>query len=186
MGITVFKDKADSSRTYLRITRAINGKEQQRYVRVSGSSKSAMQRAMAEARKIDENLKQWQKSVRQLRAMQGESLVHDDGTIVGLQLQRREREGRKPATEFKIRVKMPDKAAVFKSVSVDRYGFDEAFKLAVERICELRDLGNESEAYERMLGCIDAYRERLDDEGQGGDVALPGRLLGQLSQWLKR
>lgn len=185
MGITVFKDNADSSRTYLRITRAINGKEQQRYVRINGSTKTAMQEAMTEARKIDEQLKDWQEEERHSKALKGESLVHEDGTIVGLQLQRREREGRKPATEFKIRVKLPDQPAVFKSVSVDRYGFDEAFKKSIERICELRDLGLESEAYQRMAACSDSYRKKLN-EGSEHDSALPGRLLGQLSQWLKR
>ncbi len=184
MGITVFKDNADSSRTYLRITRAINGKEQQRYVRVNGSSKAAMQKAMAEAKKIDQRLQEWQKAVRQLMAINGESLVHEDGTIVGLQLQKRNRDGRKPATEFKIRVKIHDKPPIFKSVSVDRYGFEEAFARSVARICELRDLGTDSEAYQRMLGCIDAYREKY--EAQEDESGLPMRLVGKVSQWLRR
>ena len=159
----------------MRITRAINGKEQQRYVRVAGKSKTAMQKAMAEAREIDQRLQQWQKAVRHLMAMQGESLIHEDGTIVGLQLQRREREGRNPATEFKIRVKLADRPPYFKSVSVDKYGFEEAFRMSVERICELRDLAKDTEAFQKMLGCIDAYREKLDaptptaanDSGEG-------------------
>lgn len=186
MGITVFKDNADSTRTYLRITRAINGKEQQRYVRVEGNSKAAMQKAMAEARKIDQRLQEWQQAVRHLLALNGESLIHDDGTIVGLQLQRRERAGRKPATEFKIRVKLPDKPAFFKSVSVDRYGFEEAFRMAVERICELRDLGTDAEAYQRMLQCIDAYRSKLSEEDRGVLREMAEGLGQRLTQWFRR
>ena len=40
-----------------------------RYVRVNGKSKAA-QKAMAEAKDIDQRLQQWQKAVRQLMAMQ--------------------------------------------------------------------------------------------------------------------
>jgi hypothetical protein len=187
MGITVFKDSSDSSRTYLRVTRAINGKEQQRYVRVAGKSKTAMQKAMAEAKEIDLRLQQWQKAVRHLMAMQGESLIHDDGTIVGLQLQRREREGRKPATEFKIRVKLADKPPYFKSVSVDKYGFENAFRMSVERICELRDLAKDTEAHEKMLKCIDAYKEKLSDDHETEQHESSEGWIGQtLSRIFKR
>ncbi|MBK8971137.1 MAG: hypothetical protein IPM37_07100 [Hahellaceae bacterium] len=187
MGITVFKDSSDSSRTYLRVTRAINGKEQQRYVRVNGKSKAAMQKAMAEAKDIDQRLQQWQKAVRQLMAMQGESLIHEDGTIVGLQLQRREREGRKPATEFKIRVKLNDKPAFFKSVSVDKYGFETAFGMSVERICELRDLPPDSEACQKMLACIDAYKDKLPEGEKSEKGESNEGWLGQtISRFFKR
>jgi len=160
MGITVFKDSNDSSRTYLRITRAINGREQQRYVRVDGTSKAAMKRAMKEANEIDQRLEQWQSAVKELISLSGENLIHEDGTVVGLQLQTRHREGRKPATEFKIRVKLNDHEPLFKSVSVDKFGFDEAFELSVKRICELRNLSEDSEAYSRLLNAKEAYRKK--------------------------
>jgi hypothetical protein len=160
MGITVFKDSNDSARTYLRITRAINGREQQRYVRVEGSSKAAMKRAMKQASEIDQRLEQWQSAVKELISLSGDNLIHDDGTIVGLQLQTRHREGRKPATEFKIRVKLNDSEPLFKSVSVDKFGFDEAFDLSVRRICELRNLSEESEAFSKLLNAKEAYRNK--------------------------
>ena len=162
MGITVFKDNSESSRTYLRITRAINGREQQRYVRVEGTSKLAMKQAMKEARDIDQRLEQWQVAVKDLISLRGDNLIHEDGTIVGLQLQTRHREGRKPATEFKIRVKLNGGAPLFKSVSVDRYGFDEAFKVAINRICELRNLSRESEAFGRLLEAKEAYQQKYN------------------------
>ena len=162
MGITVFKDSADSTRTYLRITRAINGKEQQRYVRVEGNSKAAMQKAMKKAREIDQRLAQWQAAVRHLMTLRGERLIHEDGSIVGLQLQVRDREARGPSIEFKIRVKLPDKPAVFKSVSVNRYGFDTAFDMALERICELRDIPQDSEAMEKMKAARAFYKKKYD------------------------
>ena len=37
----------------------------------------------------------------------GDGLIHEDGKIIGLQLQTRLRDGRKPCTEFKIRIKNP-------------------------------------------------------------------------------
>lgn len=162
MGITVFKDSNDSSRTYLRITRAINGREQQRYVRVEGASKAAMNRAMKQAKEIDQRLQQWQSAVRELITLSGDNLIHEDGTIVGLQLQTRYRDGRKPATEFKLRVKMPDKKPLFKSVSVDKHGFDDAFTLAVKRLCDLRNLSEDSEAYRRLMNCREAYLEKYE------------------------
>ena len=162
MGITVFKDSNDSSRTYLRITRAINGREQQRYVRVESPSKAAMKRAMNEAKEIDQRLQQWQTAVRELIALSGDNLIHEDGTVVGLQLQTRHREGRKPATEFKLRVKMPDSRPLFKSVSVDKHGFDDAYELAISRICELRGLSDQSEAYTKLMQCKDAYLQKYD------------------------
>lgn len=160
MGITVFKDSNDSSRTYLRVTRAINGREQQRYVRVDGSSKAAMKRAMKEAKEIDQRLEQWQSAVKELISLSGDNLIHEDGTIVGLQLQTRHREGRRPATEFKIRVKLNDSEPLFKSVSVDKFGFDEAFELSVKRICEMRNLGEESEAFGKLMDAKEAYRKK--------------------------
>ncbi len=160
MGITVFKDSSDSTRTYLRITRAINGKEQQRYVRVEGTSKAAMKRAMKEAKEIDQRLEQWQTAVKQLIALSGDNLIHEDGTIVGLQLQTRFRDGRRPATEFKIRVKLNDQPPLFKSVSVDKYGFDEAFQISVNRICEMRNLSEESEAFDKLMAAKEAYLEK--------------------------
>jgi len=160
MGITVFKDSNDSSRTYLRITRAINGREQQRYVRVDGNSKAAMKRAMKEANEIDQRLEQWQSAVKELIALSGENLIHEDGTIVGLQLQTRHRQGRKPATEFKIRVKLNDHPPLFKSVSVDKFGFDEAFEISIKRICELRNLSEDSEAFSRLISAKEAYRKK--------------------------
>ncbi len=173
MGITVFKDSNDSSRTYLRITRAINGREQQRYVRVDGPSKAAMKRAMKEAKEIDQRLQQWQTAVRELIALSGDNLIHEDGTVVGLQLQTRHREGRKPATEFKIRVKLPDRKPLFKSVSVDKHGFDEAYELAITRICELRGLSDQSEAFDKLIQCKDAYLDKYD---------VPTHLLEEVSK----
>ncbi|ABC33323.1 MULTISPECIES: hypothetical protein [Hahella] len=200
MGITVFKDSSDSTRTYLRITRAINGREQQRYVRVEGASKSAMKRAMKEAKEIDQRLEQWQSAVRQLMMLKGDTLIHEDGTILGLQLQTRHREGRKPATEFKLRVKLPGRKPLFKSVSVDKHGFEKAFELSVKRICELRGITEDSEAYGKMLMCIDAYKEKydlppglseatamhLDREDSPEKAANEKGWLDQISGWFKR
>ncbi|RMF16496.1 MAG: hypothetical protein D6758_07810 [Gammaproteobacteria bacterium] len=209
MGITVFKDSADSTRTYLRITRAINGKEQQRYVRVEGNTKAAMQKAMKKAREIDQRLAQWQAAVRHLMTLRGERLIHEDGSIVGLQLQVRDREARGPSIEFKIRVKLPDKPAIFKSVSINRYGFDTAFDMALQRICELRDIPEDADAYAKMKACKDWYKERYDAIpnkptprfAPPKKAAPPGsrkkrsdakaatakedKLLGQFTDWLK-
>ncbi|MCG8613663.1 MAG: hypothetical protein MI864_24390 [Pseudomonadales bacterium] len=155
MGITVFKD---GERRYFRVTKAWNGKEHQVYVRIGRSEKKALK----EAHKVEADLELRRKAYIERKKLSGEGLIHEDGRIVGLQLQTRHREGRKPCTEFKIRVKEPDKKAIFKSVSVNSHGLEVAFDKAVEKICDIRDIALGSDVHKRLLASKAIYL----DEGE--------------------
>ncbi|PID44822.1 MAG: hypothetical protein CSB48_00445 [Proteobacteria bacterium] len=168
MGITLF---TDGSRKYYRVTRAWNGKEHQVYVRIGKSEKKALK----EAERVESDLEQRRTAYYERKKLSGEGLVHEDGKIVGLQLQTRTREGRKPCTEFKIRIKEPEKAARFKSVSVNAYGIEQAFQMSVEKICELRDIDKHSPVYARLLNALPVYQSEYykltgNDKGQTGQV----------------
>jgi hypothetical protein len=152
MGITLF---TDGDRRYYRVTKAWNGKEHQVYVRVGKNE----EKALKEAKKVEEDLEVRRKAYIQKKKLSGEDIFHEDGRIVGLQLQVRHREGRKPCTEFKIRVKEPDQKAQFKSVSVNAHGVEEAFESAVEKICEMRDLNKGGDVHKKMLETKSRYLE---------------------------
>jgi len=150
MGITVLKD---GCREYFRITKAWEGKEIQKYVRIGKDRKKAEKQAMA----LDATLAQRFKAHQILRQMRGDGVLHDDGRVVGLQLQKRTRKGRKDWQEFKIRIKLPDMPAKHKTVSIGAHGIDKAFDIAVERICELRDIELGSELHQQMMSAKDFY-----------------------------
>lgn len=150
MGITILRD---GDREYYRVTKAWDGKETQKYVRIGRNKEKALRMARA----LEESLGQRQAASKQRKKLQGEGVIHEDGRIVGLQLVNRTRAGRKPWQEFKIRVKEPDKPAKFKTVSVSAHGLKKAFQLAVERICDLRDVSLGSELHQRMLESYEQY-----------------------------
>ncbi|MDX1692308.1 MAG: hypothetical protein R3208_01010 [Ketobacteraceae bacterium] len=150
MGITILRD---GDREYYRVTKAWDGKETQKYVRIGRNREKALRMARA----LEESLGQRQAASKQRKKLQGEGVIHEDGRIVGLQLVNRTREGRKPWQEFKIRVKEAGKPARFKTVSVTAHGLKKAFQLSVERICELRDIPLNSELHKRMLNAYEAY-----------------------------
>ncbi|MCG8316887.1 MAG: hypothetical protein MI976_27025 [Pseudomonadales bacterium] len=164
MGITILRD---GDREYYRVTKAWDGKETQKYVRIGRNKEKALRLARA----LEESLGQRQAASKQRKKLQGEGVIHEDGRIVGLQLVNRTRAGRKPWQEFKIRVKEPDKPAKFKTVSVTAHGLKKAFRLSVERICELRDIPFSSELYKRML---EAYEQYVIDA-----LAINANLVGQ-------
>ena len=144
MGITVLKD---GSREYYRITKAWDGKEIQKYVRIGKDRKRAEKEAIA----LQESLDQRYKAHVELKALRGDGVVHDDGRVVGLQIQSRSRAGRKDWQEFKIRIKLPDKPAKHKTVSVGAHGIEKAFDIAIERICNIRNIELNSDPHKKML-----------------------------------
>ena len=176
MGITVLKD---GSREYYRITKAWDGREIQKYVRIGKDRK----RAEREARALQESLDQRYKAHLGLKALRGEGVVHEDGRVVGLQIQSRSRAGRKDWQEFKIRIKLPDKPAKHKTVSVGAHGIEKAFDIAIERICDIRNIEIGSDPYKKMMLAKALYLPNdligtslLSDEPEGLPLALEKHL----------
>lgn len=156
MGITLHQD---GDREYYRVTKAWNGKEIQRYVRIRKSKEKAFKEALA----MEESLSQRQNAARERRRLAGLGVLHEDGRVIGLQLLYRTREGRKPWLEFKMRVKEPGKEVRFKTVSVPAHGIEKAFDIAVERICELRGVPLGSDLHDKMQGAKGIYLEDAKD-----------------------
>jgi hypothetical protein len=159
MSITYFKDAKDSSRSYYRITRAINGIEKQEYVRIKNPTEKGKAAALKKAKAIDEKLANWQRSIRALKNLKGENLVLPNGKVIGLQLQYRKRIENRIDIEFKLRVKLPETPPYYRSVSIKRWGLEGAFKKAIHIICELKNIETRGERYQMMMDCLPNYYE---------------------------
>ncbi|MBV1921363.1 MAG: hypothetical protein KUG73_11825 [Pseudomonadales bacterium] len=66
-------------------------------------------------------------------------------------MRKRSRAGRKDWQEFKIRIKLPDKPAKHKTVSVGAHGIEKAFDIAIERICNIRNIELQTDPHKKML-----------------------------------
>ncbi len=166
MGVTVFNDK------YVRVTRAWDKEETQIYVPIKKSLKAAIK----EAEKIDRELEDRQKAYLLRQELSGERYFHEDGTIVGLRIVTRHREGRKPSNEITLRIKVPDREKpFFSNVSIDKHGFDQAFKLAVDKICEWNKLDGRSGIRARMLDALNLHRKELTGAAKAAAKAKPAK-----------
>lgn len=98
-------------------------------------------------------------------------LFHEDGRIVGLSKLINRRKGRSARWEFKIRIRVPGKPKPrFTSISIDQHGFDQAFDMAIERICEWTDIDRFSETRKALLAAKARY---LTDNTHKQIVHLP-------------
>lgn len=166
MGVTVFNDK------YVRVTRAWDKEETQIYVPIKKSLKAAIK----EAEKIDRELEEKQKAFLQKQEQSGERYFHEDGTIVGLRIVTRHREGRKPSNEITLRIKVPGREKpFFSNVSIDKHGFDQAFKLAVDKICEWNKIDGRSAIRNRMLDALALHRKELTGAAKAAAKAKPAK-----------
>ncbi len=166
MGVTVFNDK------YVRVTRAWDKEETQIYVPIKKSLKAAIK----EAEKIDRELGEKQKAFLQKQEQSGDRYFHEDGTIVGLRIVTRHREGRKPSNEITLRIKVPGREKpFFSNVSIDKHGFDQAFKLAVDKISEWNKLDGRSAIRNRMLDAVSLHRKELGSAAKAAAKAKPAK-----------
>lgn len=180
MGITLHQD---GDREYYRVTKAWNGKEIQKYIRIGRNRDAALRRA----RQVEESLAQRQRAALALKRLDGAGILHADGRITGLQLLYRTREGRTPWLEFKLRVKEPGKSVQFRTVSISAHGFVNAFSLAVDNLCTLRGLSQQSELVARMQATQSRYADDvqallLAHEGQ--EIAGRARIAAEVSRIL--
>ncbi|HET8708361.1 MAG TPA: hypothetical protein VFM46_18785, partial [Pseudomonadales bacterium] len=150
MGVTLF---SDGTNQYYRITKRWGDKDHQYYVRVGKSKERALKEALA----IEARLEQAARAHASVKDLTGENFIHNDGSIVGVALGFRQRAGRVPNIEFKVRVAAPGKPVRFSTVSLNKYDFDEAFTKVVETVAELRDVQTGSEAYGRLVGAKAFY-----------------------------
>lgn len=145
MGVTLF---SDGTNQYYRITKRWGDKDHQYYVRVGKNKERALKEALA----IEARLDQAARAHAGVKDLTGENYIHHDGSIVGVALGFRQRAGRLPNIEFKVRVAATGKPVRFSTVSLNKYEFDDAFMIVIATVAKLRDIQKGSEAYLRLIG----------------------------------
>jgi hypothetical protein len=142
--------------TCYRIYRAWGGKEYQRYVPLNGNPK----RARKEADEIDAKFKQSQDAYKLRMTLAKNSLFHESGQVIGLSRVICHREGRASNEQFKLRIKIPAKDSLhFTTISISHHGFDVAYDLATEKICEWRGIGRHAEERQRLQAAKSFYMD---------------------------
>ena len=145
-----------TSPTCYRIYRAWGGKEYQKYVPLNGNP----DRARKQAEEIDAKFKQSQDAYKLRMALAKNSLFHEEGQIIGLSRVTCHREGRSRNEQFKLRIKIPAKDLLhFTTISITHHGFDEAYALAVDKICEWRGIGRYAEERRRLMAAKSLYAD---------------------------
>ena len=144
--------------TCYRIYRAWGGKEYQRYVPLNGNP----ERARREAEAIDAKFKQSQEVYKLRMTLATNSLFHSEGRVIGLSRVICRREGRSPNEQFKLRIKIPGKEKLhFTTISISHHGFDSAYALVVDKICEWRGIDRYAEERRRLIKAKSFYVDEL-------------------------
>ncbi len=128
------------------------------YLTVNGKpvSKKREREIWAEARARDQELLEYQLACKEEDDLENPIRFHSDGRIIGLTRQQQQSQGR-TIDIFKLRIKLIDGNITWGSISIDYHGFDDAFKLAIERIAEILELNKRAKLYRHMKQSKEAY-----------------------------
>lgn len=152
MGVTVFNDK------YVRVTRAWNNQEHQHYVPI----KKSLQAALREAAKLDKMLAREQAAFFTEQSKSAERIFSDNGRLVGLRIINRQRPDSEPRKEWTLRIKVPgSNTPFFSNISISKHGFEEAFEMAIQKICEWQQISPEEIDGKRLKKALRLYRQEL-------------------------
>ena len=159
------------SEDYIRVYRAWNSKEHQVYYPLKKNGRylneDELLATLEEAQAKDVELAQRQRAHFMRKDLSVERLVHTDGKIVGLKERVRYREGRKPAHVFEIRVNTEGfNKPKFRTISIDRHGYDKAFEMSVDIICKERGLDKHSPVRKIMLESLYIYKGQSPKDGE--------------------
>ncbi|HEX4939676.1 MAG TPA: hypothetical protein VFX11_13440 [Candidatus Kapabacteria bacterium] len=159
------------SEDYIRVYRAWNGKEYQVYYPLKKNGRflteEELLETLEEAQAKDVELAQRQRAHFMRKDLSVERLIHPEGRIVGLKERVRHREGRKPAHVFEIRVNSEELSKPkFRTISIDRHGYDKAFELSVDIICKERGLDKHSPIRKMMLESVYIYKGMSPRDGE--------------------
>lgn len=159
------------SEDYIRVYRAWNSKEYQVYYPLKKNGRflteEELLQTLEEAQAKDVELAQRQRAHFMRKDLSIERLIHPDGRIVGLKERVRHREGRKPAHVFEIRVNSEELTKPrFRTISIDRHGYDKAFALSVDIICKERGLDKHSPVRKMMLESVYIYKGMSPKDGE--------------------
>ncbi|AUM10936.1 hypothetical protein [Ketobacter alkanivorans] len=159
------------SEDYIRVYRAWNSKEHQVYypLKIDGRylTEDELLATLEEAQAKDLELAQRQRAHFMRKDLSIERLVHSDGKIVGLKERVRHREGRKPAHVFEIRVNTEGLSKPkFRTISIDRHGYDKAFEMSLDIICKERGLDKHSPIRKIMMESLYTYKGQSPKDGE--------------------
>lgn len=159
------------SEDYIRVYRAWNGKEHQVYYPLKKDGRWLLEEellaTLEEAQAKDVELAQRQRAHFMRKDLSVERLIHPDGKIVGLKERIRHRKGRKPAHVFEIRVNSEElEKPKFRTISIDRHGYDKAFEMSVDIICKERGLDKHSPVRKIMLESLYTYKGQSAKDGE--------------------
>jgi hypothetical protein len=142
-----------------RVFRAWGGKEHQEYVRIKRSRDAAYKKAL----KIDEELAKRQRAHYVRLAYTEPYHIRKDGRVRGLRYVEVRRKNRPPTDVFELRINVPWEDQIRRTtLSIKVHGFDKAFEMAVDKICEWYGLDLKSDVRQAMLATKLLY---LDDMG---------------------
>ncbi len=159
------------SEDYIRVYRAWNSKEHQVYYPLKKNgrylSEIELLETLEEAQAKDLELAQRQRAHFMRKDLSLERLLHSDGKIVGLKERIRYRKGRKPAHVFEIRVNTEEfSKPKFRTISIDRHGYDKAFEMSIDIICKERGLDKHSPVRKIMMESLDVYKGLSPKDGE--------------------
>lgn len=128
------------------------------YLTVNGKpvSKKREREIWAEARARDQELLEYQLACKEEDDLENPIRFHRDGRIIGLTRQQQQSQGR-TIDIFKLRIKLIDGNITWGRISIDYHGFDDAFKLAIERMAEILELNKRAKLYRHMKQAKEAY-----------------------------
>ena len=167
------------SEDYIRVYRAWNSKEHQVYYPLKKDGRYLTEQellaTLEEAQAKDVELSQRQRAHFMRKDLSIERLLHSDGRIVGLKERVRHRQGRKPAHVFEIRVNAEGLSKPkFRTISIDRHGYEKAFEKSVDIICAERGLDKHSPIRKMMLESRYIYMGQSPKDGEQIISSKPG------------
>lgn len=145
-----------------RITRTWKGVEYQTFVPFGKNINKA--RKLAD--ELDESFAKRQRAYQLRREIEGMNVLRPGGGIIGLQHHRIQRSDRKPFERFHCRIEKGGKITFKDFVINAKRPFDDAFRLAVEFISEMRGVEKNSAIFQRMLDTKPHY-EKTDSSLTG-------------------
>lgn len=146
---------------YYKIARTWNKIERQEYIRIRKNIEIAYKEAVIRDNKLAER----QRAYATLIKLTGEYYIHKNGEIVGLCKHTYKRKGRPETQVFKLRVQTEQKTKPYMTtISIDHHGFDQAYQLAIDKICGWHEIAPASNTRKIMLEAKLHYMKKNNDE----------------------
>ncbi|MCK5696758.1 MAG: hypothetical protein KAI02_01260 [Gammaproteobacteria bacterium] len=111
-------------------------------------------RSIAKAR--DKELLNYQTEYQQEMESANPVKFHQNGRIIGL-THPHKRSETQTGDIFKLRIRLPNGNISWGSISIDLYGFDEAYAQAIQRIVEALSINKRTKIYRRMKAAQEFY-----------------------------